>query len=148
MQCQGKEFRAENAKFQNGDVLNFDLDLQYAWQSISGIKTYHRNTAFDKIKGVITVTDRFIFEKDSNNVIENLIFSEEPQVSGNTITIVTENGTECKIEWKTAAKVTIEHKDVSADSNLSNAWKKGVWRARIAFDCGEKATFSYSIRIV
>lgn len=148
MQCQGKDFYAENVKVQNGDVLTFDVDLQHAWQSTSALNTYHRNTAFDKINGIITVTDSFTFKKESNNVVENLIFSEEPQVSGNTIITDTENGTECKIEWNTDAKVTIEHKDVSDDDTLCEIWKKGVWRARISFDCNEKVVFSYSVRIV
>ena len=148
MQCQGKDFKAKNPKFKNGDVITFDVDLEAAWQSKCSIKAYHRNIAFDKINGTITVTDKFSFIKEENTVTENLILPSSPEMNGKSLFVKTENGTKCKIEWNLDTDVLAQYKDVSNDFTCSKNWKNGLWRVRLTFDCNQKAEFSYTVKIV
>ncbi len=147
MQCNGRNFCAENVSVLDGDILNFDVDLHKAWQSVSGLEKYHRNIAFDKMNSLITVTDSFTFVKSENIVTENMIFSVLPKISNNSLTAVTENGTEAVIEWNVDSDITVEHKDVNDDTTLCNIWKDGLWRVRFSFKCGGEAVFKYSIKI-
>ena len=148
MEHEGKDFYAKNAKVQKDETITFDLDLEHAWPSTSGLESYHRNTMFDKNKGEITVTDSFEFINETNEIVENLIFCNLPEIQEHSLIVTTENGTVGKIEWNTDAKVTIEHKDVSDDDTMCNIWENGVWRVRLKFECGKKATFSYKVSII
>ncbi len=147
-ECQGRHFAAKNVLLTEGNITQFDVDLEGTYQDTACLESYHRNTSFDKVNGIITVTDSFVFNKDDNVVTENLIFPTKPEIDGNSVIVTTENGTKGKIEWNVTGEVSLDFMDVTDDELLVKQWGDGVYRIRVTCNCEREFVFSYSIRIV
>ena len=148
MQSAGRNYTAKNVSVTYGDVVNFDVDLEDAWHSDSGLEKYHRNVKFDKINGIIIVSDIFEFANSNNKVTENLIISAPCEIKDEKLVVSMLNDTKCQIAWDFPANARIEYKDVSDDELLDKMWENGLCRVRLSIECEKKAVLKYSVKII
>lgn len=148
VQYHGKDFTATNTVFTPGNTESrFNLDLEKAYGGKAKLKNFNRDIRFDKVNGIVSVTDKFDFVQEENEITENLILANKPEIIGNTAYVTTVAGTKCKLEWSGEGDVEVEFKDTSYDDTLSYAWPTGVYRIRITYSCKNKSVFSYKLSL-
>lgn len=146
VQYHGKDFKAVNTKYSPNDKVScFNTDLQNAYGKNSCLNTFNRHVKFDKENGKITVIDSFDFSKTNNNVTENLIFPSKPELVGNEIHIITENGTSGTVVWNGNGATLVDFMETKDDTTLSKTYPNGVYRVRITFNCDETSNFEYTL---
>lgn len=85
------EVAAKNVTFTAEAVARFKLDLTDTYSKAAGLEKFTREMAIDPANRQVTVTDRFIFTEESNQLVENYLTKLLPKVSENEVVLVGEN---------------------------------------------------------
>ena len=127
------------------------IGIESAYPKESGLKKLDRSLVLDRSASPsLTLSDSFDFEKDENEITENIILLRKPEIDGNNITLFSESGKAFNLTFdaKKFEAILVSH-NIECSIKLKNSWGKDttdIWKLEFKAKCGKNAKFEIEIK--
>ena len=148
-QAQGEEYRAVDVFYHAEDnMVDFSLDISSAYPQDAGIRYWKRNYHLNReAKGSIEVTDDFVLERETDDIVLSLMTSYMPDFDNADFVILKGQGNDkVKVDYNSAILQASSEYIVIEDDRLKPVWGDHLYR--ILFRSKQpisKATWSMKI---
>lgn len=149
-QHQGKKYGTSRFEYCiNPELITLDFDFENAYPEESGLTKLNRKIFFDRSKNAtVILSDLFCFEKDENEITENIMLLRRPEINGNVITLFSESGKKLKMTvYHEDFETNLVSESTEGSRNLKSSWGEGavLWKLEIKIKCKNTTKFEFKI---
>ncbi len=130
-------------------LITLDVGMENTYPKESRLSKLDRKITFDRSeKASITVSDRFEFSDNENEITENIILLKKPEVNGKEISVFSEEGKKLKLTFDAESfETSLVSQTTKCSRNLQNSWGEDadIWKLEIKIKCGKEAKFDFRI---